>query len=202
VNPSAVLPIAAHRLLGDLRTHDRSTYAHSLAVGRYAARLCTALDAPAAFVAHAQAVGTMHDVGKLHIPLHILNAPRALSDDEARVMREHADLGSKLIEGDDSLDHLVLGVRYHHERLDGFGYPHALRGEEIPEEARIVAVADTFDALTRGRPYRPPITVSQALCFLSAAAGRQLEPHYVATFIHLIEAEGPERVHGCATDVA
>lgn len=202
MNPSAVLPIAAHRLLGDLRNHDRSTYAHSLAVGRYAARLCAALDAPEAFVAHAQAVGTMHDVGKLAIPLNILNAPRALTDDEARVMREHADLGSKLLEVDTSLDHLVLGVRYHHERLDGFGYPHALRAEEIPLEARIVAVADTFDALTRGRPYRPPIAVSQALCFLSAAAGRQLETHFVTAFIHLIEAEGPERVHGCATDVA
>jgi HD-GYP domain-containing protein (c-di-GMP phosphodiesterase class II) len=184
VNPSAVLPIAAHRLLGDLRTHDRSTYAHSLAVGRYAARLCTALDAPAALVAHAQAVGTMHDVGKLAIP------------------REHADLGSKLLEVDTSLEHLVLGVRYHHERLDGFGYPHALRAEEIPPEARIVAVADTFDALTRGRPYRPAIAVSQALCFLSAAAGRQLESHLVTAFIHLIEAEGPERTHGYETDVA
>lgn len=193
--PAALaLPTSAHRLLADLCTHDHATWAHSLAVGRYAARLASAIAAPTALVAHVTAVGTMHDIGKLAVPLPILTAAHALSADEARVMREHADLGATMLEADAATGHLAQGVRLHHERLDGFGYPYALAGDAIPLEARIVAVADTFDALVRGRPYRPPIPATEALAILGAAAGRQLDGAYVAAFVRLIDAEGPEPV--------
>src|SRR4029077_10423861 len=107
--------------------------------------------------------GLLHDVGKLGIPQAILEKNGALTDAEWRIMRTHPELGLTILGRTGSFSREMLAVLYHHERMDGGGYPHGLAAWEIPSEARIVAVADTFDVLTSNRPYRLAFSPSEAV---------------------------------------
>ena len=135
----------------DLR--DPSTARHSQTVGRYAEALARALDWPPERVERMRIAGLLHDVGKVGVPDAILGKPGPLDAAERTLMRRHCELGAQLVEGAGMPD--VAGwVMRHHERADGSGYPGGLRGEEVPAEARILAVADAYEAMTADRPYR------------------------------------------------
>jgi HD-GYP domain-containing protein (c-di-GMP phosphodiesterase class II) len=127
--------------------------------------------------------GRVHDVGKIIVSPEILQKPGPLSPAEHAEVQRHAVFGARLV---DSLDDAALSaiVRHHHERLDGSGYPDGLRGEEIPLGARIVAVADTFDALVTRRPYRDAFAPEDAIALLHAEAGCTLDAAVVAAFAH------------------
>ncbi|SDS02694.1 response regulator [Pseudomonas oryzae] len=127
----------------------------------------------------------MHDVGKIGIPDAILRKPGKLDADEWRVMREHARIGAKIIgEHPGGLLKMAHNIALcHHEKWDGSGYPHGLRGEAIPLEARIVAIADVFDALTSERPYKQAWSVEEAVALIRSEAGRHFEPRLVQLFI-------------------
>ncbi len=127
----------------------------------------------------------MHDVGKIGIPDAILRKPGKLDADEWSVMREHSRIGAKIIgEHPGGLLRMAHNIALcHHEKWDGSGYPHGLRGEAIPLEARIVAIADVFDALTSERPYKKAWSVEEAVTLIRSEAGRHFEPRLVELFI-------------------
>lgn len=130
---------------------------------------------------------TLHDIGKIGVPDRILGKPAPLDSEEAEVMKRHT------VDGAEIVSHLanpnvLVGVRNHHERIDGRGYPDGLREDELPLVARIIAVADTFDAMTTSRPYRSGLPREKAAAEIIAAAGSQLCPRVVATFRDLFES--------------
>jgi HD-GYP domain-containing protein (c-di-GMP phosphodiesterase class II) len=127
--------------------------------------------------------GLLHDVGKLGIPQAILDKQGALTETEWRVMKTHPELGLAILGGTGRITREMLAVLYHHERMDGSGYPHGLAGSQIPIEARIVAVADTFDVLTTDRPYRRAVSPPEALLRVLDDAGPRLDP-MVVTALH------------------
>jgi HD-GYP domain-containing protein (c-di-GMP phosphodiesterase class II) len=122
----------------------------------------------------------LHDIGKIGVPDAILNKPGPLTAEEFVVIQQHPVRGYEIIKRIRSLRRELGGVRSHHERLDGSGYPDGLRGEEIPLEARIIAVADVYDALTSARAYRAALPSAQALAIIATEAGSKLDPRCVA----------------------
>lgn len=132
--------------------------------------------------------GLLHDVGKLGIPQAILDKRGALTASEWRVMKTHPELGISILGGTGRMTREMLGVLYHHERMDGSGYPHGLASAEIPIEARIVAVADTYDVLTTDRPYRHAVSHHQALLRVLDDAGPRLDPTVVAALHRILRA--------------
>jgi HD-GYP domain-containing protein (c-di-GMP phosphodiesterase class II) len=125
--------------------------------------------------------GAFHDVGKVEVPIEIINRPGPLSAEEFELVKRHAAVGARMLaeSGDEELAAMVL---HHHERYDGSGYPDGLAGEEIPLGSRIVAVADTIDAVTSARPYRPAMGPRKGLELLQREAGTQLDPRVVDAF--------------------
>jgi putative nucleotidyltransferase with HDIG domain len=170
------------RLSVELEARDARVHGHSKRVAAHAHMIAERMGLPASDAARIRAAGTVHDVGKLETPRDILNKPGRLSDFEFAVIKRHAARGGEMVStlGDDELTAIV---RHHHERLDGRGYPDGLRGEEIPLGARIMAVADTFDALTSDRPYRTALRHKDALDVLRSEAGTQLDPDAVDAFL-------------------
>jgi HD-GYP domain-containing protein (c-di-GMP phosphodiesterase class II) len=130
--------------------------------------------------------GLLHDVGKLGIPQAILDKHGALTDSEWRVMKTHPELGLTIIGHTGRMTRELLAVLYHHERMDGSGYPHGLAADEIPIEARIVAVADTYDVLTSDRPYRYAFTRLEAMRRLRAESGSHLDPEVVGALFRVL----------------
>jgi HD-GYP domain-containing protein (c-di-GMP phosphodiesterase class II) len=169
------------RLAGALEARDPYTQGHSRRVARHAAGIAKRMGLPRAEVARIRTAGAVHDVGKIETPAGIMNKPGRLTDEEFAVIKLHPTAGARMVTGlgDDELTRIV---RHHHERLDGGGYPDGLSGNRIPVGARIVAVADTFDAITSTRPYRPAKRHREALEVLAAEAGTQLDPDAVRAF--------------------
>lgn len=164
-------------------TKDRYTKRHSEDVARYALFLAQQLGLPPEDLEMIRVAGLLHDVGKVGIPDSILRKPGALTADERRIVEQHVALGDLIVRDVPDLERVRTGVRFHHERWDGGGYLDGLAGQEIPLVARILAVADTFSAMTTTRPYRKALSVSEALKRMGDAAGTQLEEQLVSQFI-------------------
>jgi putative nucleotidyltransferase with HDIG domain len=131
----------------------------------------------------------LHDVGKVAVPDAILYKPAPLDDAERALMCRHPEIGAQILRGIEFLGEAKNVVRHHHERWDGSGYPDGLRGDEIPLAARVFAVADTLDALTTDRPYRPASTLRFARDVIRAASGSQFDPDVVAAFMDVGDSE-------------
>jgi putative nucleotidyltransferase with HDIG domain len=170
------------RLSGALESRDLYTHGHSRRVTRHSYRIARQLGLAAADAARVRTAAALHDVGKIETPREVLNNPERLTDEEFLVIQRHPVDGARLVAalGDDELTAMV---RHHHERLDGSGYPEGLVGGAIPLGARVIAVADTFDALTSNRPYRTGCRHKKALDILRAEAGTQLDPDVVTAFL-------------------
>ena len=134
----------------------------------------------------------LHDIGKLMLPGEIVDKPSRLDEDETATMRRHPALGAGVL-ADAGLHEVARIVRHHHERVDGGGYPDGLRGDEIPLEARIVHVADAFDAMTSDRPYSRARTEDEALVEVVRHAGRQFDRRCVAAFVATLPRPAPEQ---------
>ena len=164
---------------------DEETGRHIERMSRYAVVLAAAVDYKRRPLDALRLATALHDVGKIGIADGILLKPGALSRHEYGAMQRHAQLGYQLLAG--STSELLRAAAdialYHHEWWDGGGYPRGLSGEEIPEEARIAAVADVFDAMTSNRVYRPAMSFDQAISILTDLRGRQFEPHLVDAFL-------------------
>ncbi|MEP6812907.1 MAG: HD domain-containing phosphohydrolase [Actinomycetota bacterium] len=169
------------RLSRAVEFHDTATGSHLDRVGFYAAAIAAALSLDAARVELLRLAAPLHDIGKVVIPDHILRKTGKLTPEERIAMQKHADVGRELLAGSGSelLELAAMLAWTHHERWDGSGYPRRLRGEAIPLEGRIVAVADVFDALTSLRPYRPQMSDAEALAYLQAERGKAFDPDVV-----------------------
>jgi len=143
------------------------------------------------------AAARLHDIGKIGIPDHVLNKPGALTPEERLIMETHPEKGADLLAQYPDFARGVAIVRHHHERWDGTGYPHRLRGAEIPFGARVIAVADGYDAMTSDRPYRPAMTPQKAAEILRGGRGTQWDPTIVDAFLRSMAAEierAPQRL--------
>ena len=133
----------------------------------------------------------LHDVGKIGIPENVLKKEGPLSDEEWAIMKQHPVIGvDKVLQPNVSLRDLIPIVKYHHERIDGRGYPEGLYGNEIPLAAKIVAIADTYHALTSDRPYRSGMSIEQAISILEEGAGSQWDADLVRSFIQIAPSLG------------
>lgn len=165
---------------------DPYTKGHSTSVSRYAEALARAINMPEADVERIKIGAMLHDVGKIGIPENVLKKPGKLTDEEWQIMKQHPTIGvEKVLKPNKMLHEFVPIVKYHHERLDGKGYPDGLKGEEIPLEARIVAVADAYHALVSDRPYRKGMSLEKACAILQEGAGTQWDSNLVRHFISI-----------------
>lgn len=169
-----------------LEAKDPYTRGHSERVGAWSRRLATACGLPADEVETIGRAGLLHDIGKIGVPERVLGKPGPLTSEEWEQMRRHPLVGAQIVAPFESFAAAAFIIRHHHERWDGSGYPDALAGGAIPRGARIVAVADVWDALTSARPYRPALSRDDAIAILLAEAGRTLEADTVATFVTLV----------------
>ena len=166
-----------------INTKDRYTKRHSEDVARYAVFLANQLGLDEAFLETLRVAGLLHDVGKIGIPDPVLRKPGRLTSDEFNVLRQHVALGDAIVRDLPDIDIVRAGIRHHHERWDGKGYLDRLEGNAIPLVARILAVGDTFSAMTTSRPYRKSLGIAEAMRRLGDAAGSQLEEPLVKAFI-------------------
>ncbi len=166
-----------------LEAKDSYTHGHSRQVSYYAALIARQLDFSNDELAALQQAAILHDIGKIGISDTILNFPRELTDDEFCEVREHPRKGRNILAPISSLSAVTEVVYYHHEHWDGNGYPEGLAGQDIPQMARIIGVADAFDAMTSKRPYRSPLNLEEAFAELRKEAGRQFDPELVDIFI-------------------
>ncbi len=161
---------------------DAYTRGHSGRVSGYAAAIAAALGLPEADIARVRQAGLLHDVGKIGVPDAILLKPGALSDEEFAVIKQHPEIGERILRGLPFLAEILPAVRHHHERWDGRGYPDGLAGDAIPPDAAILAVADSFDAMTSSRTYRQALSISEAIRRVREGSGAQYDPRLVAAF--------------------
>ncbi|MFH0826532.1 MAG: HD domain-containing phosphohydrolase [Candidatus Omnitrophota bacterium] len=139
------------------------------------------------FLEHLQFAGLLHDIGKIGVPESILNKNGTLNGEEKKKMQEHAVLGSVILQPIKELETSILGVKYHHERYDGSGYPEGLKGDQIPLVASIISIADSFDAMTTDRPYRKGLTRQEAIDEIRRENGKQFNPVIVKALIELYQ---------------
>jgi putative nucleotidyltransferase with HDIG domain len=175
-----------------LEAKDAYTRGHSIRVSQYAVATASHMGFEGASLDGIRLGGELHDIGKIGTREAVLHKPGSLTDEEFRQIHEHPLLGERMLSplAQESPDVLRI-VRSHHERLDGQGFPDGLRGSTIPLEARIVAVADAFDAMTTRRPYRESRPPADALAELRRVAGSQLDPEAVEAFLSAYPAEHP-----------
>jgi putative two-component system response regulator len=173
------------RLALAVEYRDNDTGEHTLRVARYSRVIAEQLGLPPRLCRDIYLAAPLHDVGKVAIPDNILLKPGRLTDEEMAVIRTHATIGEKIL-ADSSCELIQLGAQIaagHHERWDGAGYPNGLKADEIPVAARVVAVADVFDALTTRRPYKEPMPLEVARDYLVENQGRQFDPACVEAFL-------------------
>ncbi len=180
-------------LLAAIDLRDPATCDHSRAVGLWCGRLAKTIGMDAEEQAFAILAGTLHDVGKVTTPTEILRKAGPLSVDEWETMRSHARVGGKMLERIPLLCDVAPVVRWHHERIDGNGYPDGLVGDEIPMLARIVAVADSFHAMISKRPYRKSLPVLVALDEIRAGAGTQWDREVIGAMLSIVQPAGAVR---------
>ncbi|MFF6905779.1 HD-GYP domain-containing protein [Streptomyces sp. NPDC012389] len=186
---------AAHRatiraLVHAVDIKDTYTRGHSERVGRASVLIARELGMDPDRLEALRFAGILHDIGKLGVPTRVLRKDGPLTPDERRVMELHPEYGHEIVRSIGFLDEARAAILHHHERLDGTGYPYGLSGGRIPESARIVAVADAFDAMTSTRSYRRGRPVPAALTELRRCAGTQFDPRMVRALASALERHG------------
>ncbi len=176
----------ATSLAGAIDAKDPYTKDHSTSVSRYSEALARAVNLPEEEVERIKLGALLHDVGKIGIPESVLKKPDKLLDEEWEIMKQHPVIGAeKVLEPNEALRDLIPIVKYHHERVDGKGYPENLKGDKIPLAARIVSVADAYHALISDRPYRKGMPVEKACEILKMGSGTQWDADLVRHFISI-----------------
>jgi HD-GYP domain-containing protein (c-di-GMP phosphodiesterase class II) len=174
-------------LSGAVDEKDPYTRGHSDRVTRYSMQIAKEMQLDDDFLAILRISAQLHDVGKIGIEDHILKKPGALTPEEFEVMKTHTTKGANLLRPVTQLKDMLPGIELHHESLDGRGYPYGLKGEEIPLLARVIAVGDTFDALTTNRPYQRAFEPKEALKIIHSLAGKRLDPKAVEALTAVYE---------------
>lgn len=166
---------------------DERTSEHSLRVSEYSVLIAKKLDYSDEACENIRKIALLHDIGKIGIPDQVLNKPSRLTDEEYEIMKSHVTRGAEILKNFTLIDHVADGALYHHERYDGKGYANGLKGEEIPLNARIIGIADAFDAMTANRVYRKKLDLAYVLEELRKGSGTQFDPRLVEIMLGLIE---------------
>ena len=170
-----------------METNDFYTHGHSDRVMQYARLIGEGIGLSEVQLSVLCTAALMHDIGKIGIPYHALNKPQKLTTEEYELFKKHPEQGRRILEPIDFLRGVIPAIYHHHEQVDGSGYPLALKGDEIPLEARILAVADTYDAMTSDRAYRRALSHEIATAELRRCSGTQFDPQIVGIFISQME---------------
>lgn len=168
---------------------DAYTKGHSIRVAEYSAQLAEALGYPAGEVQNVKYIALLHDIGKIGIPDNVLNKPSKLSDLEFELIKSHTTVGGEILKDITMISDAAIGAKFHHERYDGTGYPNKLKGKEIPEIARIICIADSYDAMNSKRVYRSNLTKEYIREELLRCAGSQFDPDFIPVFVKLLDED-------------
>jgi putative nucleotidyltransferase with HDIG domain len=171
---------------------------HSKQVTRYAVMIAVNLGLPSQQVDTIRKASLLHDIGKVGISEKILSKPGALNLEEIRLVKTHPTLGARILESSHSLHELIPIVKHHHERFDGKGYPDGLKGGDIPIEARVVALADSVEAMASDRAYRKAMTFADILEEIKKGSGSQFDPAVVDAFLKSAQGEGETLIENSA----
>jgi putative two-component system response regulator len=182
---------AIDSLVRTMEERDPYTAGHSLRVRCYALHLADAVGLPVRQRKYLSLAAKLHDIGKVGVPEAILNKPAALTDDEFRLVREHPVIGERILLPIIRNPDVLAGIRGHHERLDGTGYPDGLSGARVPLLARLIAVPDCFDALTTSRAYRAAMPLAKAVELIRAGAGVHFDAGFVEAFLSVVVPKLP-----------
>ena len=176
---------------------DTYTNGHSGRVAQYSRQIAQRFGYSEEQLRSIYMMGLLHDVGKIGIPDAIINKPARLTEAEFDVIKTHTVMGAKILKNIREMPALVTGARWHHEKYDGSGYPDGLRGEDIPQEARIIAVADAYDAMTSRRSYRDILPQSAARSELERCRGTQFDPAFADILIAMIDEDTDYTMREC-----
>ncbi|MGN0160573.1 MAG: HD domain-containing phosphohydrolase [Lachnospiraceae bacterium] len=176
-------------LSGAIDAKDTYTNGHSTRVAEYSKEIARRAGFSEERQNDIYMMGLLHDVGKIGIPDAIINKPAKLSDEEFAVIKNHPVLGEKILRNITEFPQLSTGARWHHERYDGKGYPDGISGEEIPEEARIIAVADSYDAMSSRRSYRNALPQEQVYNEVKKGEGTQFDPRFAEIMLSMMEED-------------
>lgn len=168
---------------------DRYTHMHSDRIANYAVKIAKKINVTKPQLENVNTASILHDIGKIHITKEILNKTDRLTEEEFEIVKKHPLDGAEMLKGT-VYEELYSIVAQHHERLDGSGYPHGLKGEEILLEARIIAVCDTFDAMTEDRVYRKALNAQFAFDEIRGLAGKHFDQNVVKAFGNVLKEEG------------
>lgn len=177
---------------------DEYTKGHSYRVAQYSQMLARELGMSDEDVENVHAVALLHDIGKIGVPDSILNKPRRLTDEEYAIMKKHPSIGAEILKDINILDGLDIGAKYHHERFDGRGYPDGLKGNDIPYIAKIIGIADAYDAMSSNRVYRKRFSDEKILEEIEKCKGTQFDPDVADAFIRLLREK---RLNNLSPDV-
>jgi putative nucleotidyltransferase with HDIG domain len=187
-------------MLKTLALRDHMTARHSAAVARYSRAMAKAIGLPEREVDLIHTAALFHDIGKFIFPDSILLSDQGLTDEEYEIVKRHPAVGADVISEIDGYGPVAEVVRFHHERIDGRGYPSGIAGDAIPIGSRIIAVADVYDVITARDTYRTPVGIDAALTELRRSAGSQLDAQLVEVFVDLVERNEVEFRHGDDAD--
>lgn len=179
------LPPQFYKLLEIVYLLDPYTWKHSKRVMEISLRIARQMNLPTKIMNQIKAGGLLHDIGKAGINLDLIEKPARLSDGEFKEIQRHPKIGGKIVAPVSDLYNLIDMVLYHHERFDGKGYPYGRKGEDIPVGARIMAVADTYDAMTSDRSYRKGLPHEVAVEEIAKNSGSQFDPEVVKIFMEI-----------------
>jgi putative nucleotidyltransferase with HDIG domain len=168
---------------------DRYTHKHSDRVAKYSVKIAKKLQLSKEQLENLTVAAVLHDIGKIHVPIEILNKPGRLTDEEFEIIKKHPQDGAEMVRNS-YYQELAPIIEQHHERLNGSGYPYGLKGDEILLEARIIAVSDTFDAMTEDRAYRKAFKELIAIDELKRLAGTHYDKNVVSAFEQILKEEG------------
>lgn len=168
---------------------DSYTNGHSRRVGYYSREIAKAMGLDEKQVENIFYTALLHDIGKIGIPISIINKPSRLSDEEFEIMKTHTTKGGKILKDISTIPGIVEGAMYHHEKYNGTGYPNGLKGEEIPLIARIICCADCFDAMATRRSYKEPCTKEYIISEFKRCSGTQFDPEIAKVMVKLIEED-------------
>jgi len=176
-------------LSGAIDAKDTYTNGHSTRVAEYSREIARRAGYPKEMQDDIYMMGLLHDVGKIGIPDAIINKPAKLSDEEYAVIQSHPVMGSDILGNITEFPKLSTGARWHHERYDGTGYPDGISGDDIPEEARIIAVADAYDAMSSKRSYRDVLPQAQVRAEMEKGKGTQFDPVLVEIMLTMMDED-------------
>ena len=173
---------AIEAILTTLYEKDRGSEVHSRSVALYSERIAQLHGLDRQSVQEVKTAGILHDIGKIITPIHILQKQGKLTKEEYEIIKNHSEIGFRILNSTSDMRNISYIILNHHERWDGTGYPRRVRGEDIPLKSRIIAIADAFDAMTSERNYRDIITYKEAVQEIVANSGTQFDPELVTLF--------------------